>query len=232
MTVEPGDGWRPASAVNPHRRPIELIGALGFVVAIHVTAAYALWTHRHFAADAATMTLQVDIIAPTVTPPRSPPTAEQRHPPPTSQREKPRQRPPPLQPLLSTPLRAAAAAVVAVAEPEPAVDPPAATTAPTLPAPRAPVALGSELSVVCHHRPAPAYPPLSRRIEETGEVLVRVELGEDGSVAAARIERGSGHQRLDEAALAAVRGWRCSVPPAFGRGARAVALQPFRFVLQ
>jgi len=63
-------------------------------------------------------------------------------------------------------------------------------------------------------------------------VLLRVELGEDGSVAAARIERGSGHQRLDDAALAAVRGWRCSVPPAFGRAARAVALQPFRFVLQ
>ena len=232
--AESGAGWRPAPAVvNAHRRPLELVGALGVVVAIHVTGAYALWTHRLVAADAETMTLQVDLIAPTVTPPRAPPTAEARRPPPTSQRETPRQRPPPRQPSLSAPPRAAAAAAVpAVAEPEPAVDAPAATTAPTLPAPRAPVALGSELSVACHHRPAPAYPPLSRRLEETGEVLVRVELGDDGSVAAVRIERGSGHQRLDDAALAAVRGWRCSLPPAFGRGARAVALQPVRFVLQ
>ena len=219
-------------AAGARRRPLDLICALGFVVAIHVTAAYALWTHRLLAAHAEVRTLQVDFVPPAVTPPRAPPTAEPRRPQPTNKRETLRQRPPPRQPLLSTPPRQTAAAAVTVAEQAPVVDAPAAPTAPALPAQRAPLALGSELSVVCHHRPAPAYPPLSRRLEETGEVLLRVELGEDGSVAAARIERGSGHQRLDDAALAAVRGWRCSVPPAFGRAARAVALQPFRFVLQ
>ncbi|EXI73748.1 MAG: hypothetical protein AW07_02435 [Candidatus Accumulibacter sp. SK-11] len=230
--AESGEAWRPVSpAAGARRRPLDLICALGFVVAIHVTAAYALWTHRLLAAHAEVRTLQVDFVPPAVTPPRAPPTAEPRRPQPTNKRETLRQRPPPRQPLLSTPPRQTAAAVT-VAEQAPVVDAPAAPAAPALPAQRAPLALGSELSVVCHHRPAPAYPPLSRRLEETGEVLLRVELGEDGSVAAARIERGSGHQRLDDAALAAVRGWRCSVPPAFGRAARAVALQPFRFVLQ
>lgn len=208
--------------------------ALGVVAVIHVAAAYGLWTHRLLAAHAEVRMLQVDFVAPTLTPPRDPPRTEPLRQQPPGRRETPRQRPPPRQALLLAPPRASAAAVVAAtAEQFPVVvEAPAAVAATTPPAQRGAVALGSELSVVCQHRPAPAYPPLSRRLEETGEVILRVELGEDGSVAAARVERGSGHPRLDDAALAAVRGWRCSVPPGFGRGARAVALQPFRFVLQ
>jgi protein TonB len=235
VIVLPASGWRPASpAASSCRRPVELVFAAGVVAAIHVAATYALWTHRLVAAHAETRTLQVDIVAPAVTPPRAPPpNAEPRRPPPANKREMPRQKPAPRQPLLATPPRpTGATAAAAVAEQQPVVEAPAVAPPPALPAQRAPAALGSELSVVCHHRPAPAYPPLSRRLEETGEVLLRVELNEDGSVAAARIERSSGHQRLDDAALTAVRAWRCSVPPAFGRSVRAVALQPFRFVLQ
>ncbi len=56
--------------------------------------------------------------------------------------------------------------------------------------------------------PAPAYPAMSRRLREAGEVLLRVDVAADGAVRAVEIERGSGHVRLDEAARGAVAGWR------------------------
>lgn len=56
--------------------------------------------------------------------------------------------------------------------------------------------------------PAPAYPAMSRRLRETGEVLLRVDVTADGEVRTVEIERGSGHARLDEAARRAVAGWR------------------------
>lgn len=229
-----GDGWRPWSPAGGSRRgPLELLLAAGVVAVVHAAAIHALWTHRLLAADADVATLHVDFVAPAVAPPLAQPAAEPRRTPPARARETPRRQPPPQRPLLAAPSRqAAAVAAPSMPVPAPAVDAPAAASAPMPLAQRPALALGSELSVVCHHRPAPAYPPLSRRLEETGEVLVRVELADDGGVAAARIERSSGHQRLDDAALAAVRGWRCSVPAAVGRVARAVALQPFRFVLQ
>ena len=56
--------------------------------------------------------------------------------------------------------------------------------------------------------PAPAYPAVSRRLRETGEVLLRVVVSPDGEALAVEIERGSGHARLDAAARRAVAGWR------------------------
>jgi protein TonB len=92
--------------------------------------------------------------------------------------------------------------------------------------------MSSELSVACPERSAPAYPAQSRRLGETGLVVLRVELSETGDVAAARVNSSSNHIRLDEAALAAVRTWRCTPATRNGQPARAVALQPFNFVLQ
>jgi protein TonB len=56
--------------------------------------------------------------------------------------------------------------------------------------------------------PAPVYPTTSRRLRESGEVLLRVEVTADGEARMVEIERGSGHARLDEAARRAVAGWR------------------------
>ncbi len=63
-------------------------------------------------------------------------------------------------------------------------------------------------------------------------VVLRVELDETGHVAVARISSSSGHARLDEAALGAVKTWRCTPATRNGQPVRAVALQPFKFVLQ
>jgi protein TonB len=98
--------------------------------------------------------------------------------------------------------------------------------------PQGPVALGGELSVVCPERQAPTYPPMARRLGETGKVVLRVTLDERGSVARASVERSSGHPRLDEAALGAVRGWHCTPARRNGQPVEATALQPFNFVLE
>jgi protein TonB len=52
--------------------------------------------------------------------------------------------------------------------------------------------------------PQPRYPPESRRSGEEGLVVLRVLINELGRAARIDIERSSGHQRLDEAARAAV----------------------------
>ncbi|WP_371323081.1 energy transducer TonB [Dechloromonas sp. ZY10] len=49
------------------------------------------------------------------------------------------------------------------------------------------------------------YPPEAIARGEQGEVVVLLILAEDGQVAAARVEQGSGHPLLDAAALRAVR---------------------------
>jgi protein TonB len=46
------------------------------------------------------------------------------------------------------------------------------------------------------------------------------------------VVNSSGFKRLDEAAMTAVKTWRCNPPVRNGQPVRAVALQPFNFVLQ
>jgi protein TonB len=120
----------------------------------------------------------------------------------------------------------------AAPEPEPAVveEAPPAPRAPQMPA--GPVTLSSELSVACPELNAPAYPPLSRRLGEEGKLMLRVELDEKGHVHIAQVVTSSGFKRLDDAALAAVKTWRCNPPVRDGQPVRAIALQPFNFVLQ
>ena len=101
-----------------------------------------------------------------------------------------------------------------------------------MPLPAGPATMSSELSVACPERSAPVYPAESRRLRETGIVVLRVELSEMGDVAAARVQDSSGYRRLDEAALNAVRTWRCTPAVRHGQPVRAVALQPFKFILQ
>ncbi|TXI40849.1 MAG: energy transducer TonB [Nitrosomonas sp.] len=126
----------------------------------------------------------------------------------------------------------------AYVEPSPA--PPAAeqtkaadpVVAPPAPMQTGPVALAAELSVSCSKLTAPVYPAISRRMGEEGKVELRVELDENGRVDTINIINSSGYQRLDAAALAAVKSWQCNPSLRNGQPVRAVALQPFNFVLQ
>jgi protein TonB len=117
-------------------------------------------------------------------------------------------------------------------EPEPVVEARPAAPAPVIPKSIGPVMLAEELSVSCPNRTAPSYPTQARRLREQGSVLLRVELDERGRIDSARVEKPSGSARLDDAALAAVRDWRCNPALREGKPVRAIALQPFNFVLE
>ncbi|MFH1658337.1 MAG: energy transducer TonB [Pseudomonadota bacterium] len=56
--------------------------------------------------------------------------------------------------------------------------------------------------------PAPAYPPLSRRMGEEGKVILRVSVNPQGSADSVEIRTSSGSQRLDESAQKTVRNWK------------------------
>ena len=202
--------------------PQTMVG-LAVVVALHAAVLYGLWSHRLTVPLSEAQTLFVNFIAPPV--PKKAVKPERPLPPTQEPVKKPRSRQLVAQaPVHKTPEH--------VAQPPPDdLGPEQVIQAPPMPLPAGPVALSSELAVACPERPAPIYPPHSRRLGESGQVLLRVELSEAGKVALATVEQSSGHSRLDEAALATVRNWRCIPAKRNGQPARAVALQPFRFVL-
>lgn len=85
-------------------------------------------------------------------------------------------------------------------EAESAATAPVETVAPAVTAPR--------FEADYLDNPPPAYPRLSRRLREEGEVELRVRVDAAGRAVAVELARSSGSARLDEAALQAVQHWR------------------------
>ncbi|HUP94654.1 MAG TPA: energy transducer TonB, partial [Burkholderiales bacterium] len=56
--------------------------------------------------------------------------------------------------------------------------------------------------------PAPAYPPISRRMGEEGKVMLRVHVNERGLPDDVQLKASSGSQRLDDTALQTVKQWK------------------------
>jgi protein TonB len=72
----------------------------------------------------------------------------------------------------------------------------------------------------------------SRRAREQGTVVLKVTVGLDGRVAQIDVSRSSGFDRLDRAALGAVRHWRWSVTRQNGAAMMVQGLVSIPFVLQ
>jgi protein TonB len=129
-----------------------------------------------------------------------------------------------------------AAVAPARADPIPAVVPQAAAEAPaSRPVAAEPVAapklVAPRFDAAYLSNPPPAYPPLSRRLGEEGKVVLRVFVEPDGQPAQVEVRTSSGHARLDDAALGAVRRWRF-VPARRGEAAVAAwVLVPLNFTL-
>jgi protein TonB len=56
--------------------------------------------------------------------------------------------------------------------------------------------------------PAPAYPPVSRRLGEQGQVMLRVLVDSNGLPEKIEVQLASGFERLDRAAIDTVAHWR------------------------
>lgn len=80
--------------------------------------------------------------------------------------------------------------------------------------------------------PKPPYPALSRRLNEEGEVRLRVWVEIDGNATQVELARSSGFERLDRIALQTVRRWRF-VPAQQGKQAVAAwVVVPISFNLR
>jgi len=202
----------------------QLIGLL-FVLMLHGAVLYGLWSYRIIPTPVETITLMVNLINPPSLEQPKPPKPEPQKP----QKPRPPDPPPEHQHLV------AEVPVVLPDEPVAYAPPPSPPPPPVIvepPVPPQPVVLSNELSVSCPERSPPAYPLLSKRMNEQGKVVLRVELGEDGRVSSAEVKTSSGHHRLDDAALNTVRAWRCKPAIRNGVAVRAVAFQPFSFILE
>lgn len=206
------------------------------VVAFHAVALWLLQTG--LLRRAVELVVPAEVIAEFVEPPRP---KDEPPPPPPALAQKP-------QPVAPAPRLAAIAdptptpnAPVGVIDPPPTPLPPIA--APIAPAPPAPVAIppappaapaiqlpSSDADYL--QNPKPPYPPMSKRLNEQGTVVMRVLIGADGQPQKAEIRKSSGFERLDRSAAETVMKWRY-VPGKRAGVAEAMWFNvPINFVLE
>ncbi len=224
------------------RKNIEYLGSrqnfvslpgLLFVLIVHAALFYFLWNQRLIPAPGQVVTLFAEFITSS-----APNTAPKTLLEPAPVKLQPAKKPvvKPKQERLVTKSAVASEQKQVESLPEPVVEQ-AKESKPVAEAPptqiqTGPVTLSSELSVSCPKLTAPDYPAISRRMGEEGKLVLRVELDENGHIDDAKVINSSGYERLDAAALTAVKSWQCNPSLRNGQPVRAVALQPFNFVLQ
>ncbi len=158
--------------------------------------------------------------------------------PPAPEVQAPPPKPEPIKPkhesrLISTPLPSASPMQTPPqpAHEEPVVDTtPPTPPAPPAPAPAAPITPPNFVAAYLDN-PVPEYPRLSRRLKESGTVLLRVRVSPEGRSAQVNLNKSSGYDRLDQSAIEAVRKWRF-VPAKQGEQAVAAwVIVPINFQL-
>lgn len=128
------------------------------------------------------------------------------------------------------------AVLAAAMAPRPTAEPPAEPPA-DRPAPDVAAATASETPITPPRvaaylsNPAPAYPAAARDARQEGRVSLRVLVGADGRPQQTTVARSSGFPLLDEAAVAAVRGWRFAPAERAGISVDAWVLIPITFKL-
>lgn len=211
-----------ASDFNPGRTGLPLRAfALGGAVLLHVLAL--LWVTQFDAPAPAehVMLLQASLIAPAPVPepmretPRVEPLPVPKPEQPTARREAP------TRPRLAATENAPAAVSVPPQDTSPAEPAPIDTTVSTAPSPTAAPARNQadnpadaipqtppKFDAAYLLNPKPAYPSMSRRLGEEGRVMLWVMVEADGVPSKVEIRTSSGHARLDQAAVDAVRNWK------------------------
>lgn len=196
--------------------------ALALILALH---AGVLWGLMQIQSVREAVQEAVPIMVGLVTlPPKQEPKIEPPPPPPP----KPRPLAPRPEPqMIAAQTEAPAAIEAPIPEPvsvieEPPPPPPPAATEP------APVVPPNYLAAYLDN-PAPIYPASARRMGESGTVLLRVVVDENGRPESIKVASSSGFERLDRAAIDAVRRWKF-VPARQGdRAVKAAVEVPLEF---
>ena len=224
----------PTGAAYDRLTPLQRRAMVGAIAGAHVAAFWALLQVREVREAVADVApIFVSLVAPATPAKIAPPPLPSPRP------------PPPRKPI--TPERAVIAAVpapapfvVAPPPPEPLPPPPAsvAVAAPVAPPPTLPPApalppRNLAASAVQYLEPLQVdYPRLSKRLGETGVVMLRILIDEAGRVREAQVSRTSGHPRLDDAAMAAVQKARFKPPSENGQAVSGYAQVPVDFQLE
>jgi TonB family protein len=79
--------------------------------------------------------------------------------------------------------------------------------------------------------PLPKYPPLAREKGYEGTVYLRVQVRPDGRAGKLAIDRSSGHEILDRAAVDSVKGWTFLPARKAGKPVESWVLLPVKFML-
>jgi periplasmic protein TonB len=206
--------------------------AVAAILALHGAAAWGLLqidAVRDAVGDA--VPLFVELIAPPA--PEQPKPPEPPAPPPPL----PKTPPPPAPLIAAAPTPAPAPPAFVAPEPPREIAPPepvvvVAETAPPAPPPPPPARDLPASAIQYLEPPAPAYPRASRRLGESGLVVVRVFVDADGMPRQLQIAQSSGFVRLDEAALEGVRRARFKPPTENGRPTAGWARIPIPFELE
>jgi len=97
---------------------------------------------------------------------------------------------------------------------------------PAAPAPTPPVKVApTDLKSIDRTHTIPPYPSISLRLGEQGTTIIKVTISPEGSVTAASLEKTSGFDRLDNAAVEYVKShWRWQPPTREGKPVEATTL--------
>ncbi|NBA97195.1 energy transducer TonB [Pseudomonas sp. R5(2019)] len=196
------------------RREAILLGVLALLV--HGAVIY--WVNQHptrelpiVPPEIPPMTIEFSQPAPPVVePPPSQPVQPVVEPPPPVEDEL-AVKPPPAKPIpkpkpVVKPVPKPAPKAVEQPPAPPQPTPPVAAPAPPAPPKPAPVTPASANAAYLKN-PAPEYPSLAQRRGWEGTVLLRVHVLASGKPGEIQIQKSSGRQQLDDAALAAVKRW-------------------------
>jgi protein TonB len=134
-------------------------------------------------------------------------------------------------PMAATPSPTAPAPAESAPPAPPAPVAPAAAAAPAIGRPTMEISAPKNVSHLDCNIAKPDYPVLSRRRGETGTAYVRFVVGLTGNLENVELKKSSGFDRLDEAALAAVRASACKPYLENGVPIRAAYTQPYQFGL-
>jgi len=189
VAAPPLDGGRYGES-----KRLSLPGLVAIVIA-HAVALYALTAFDVIAFKKKPEPIVIDLVQEQAPPPEIVPPA----PPPPSDVPPPPDQP---APLIASTAQTVTPPPIVVAPPPPA--PVAAIEAPPPPAPIIP----PDVDAATMSNPPPVYPIESRRRHEQGTVRLRVVITVEGRVKDISVARSSGFERLDKAALDAVRKWR------------------------
>lgn len=230
-------GLTPAGRVSHPKKMASTYAALALVIGAHVIAVLALINAK--ATQPVVKALQVPMIvslvantapAPEVVPlmptPPQPVLKQQK---PILKKQQATPKPVAVAQVLADPVVSEApptptAPVVLAKAPEVVEAPPAKVVA-------EPVVEPPRFGAAYLHNPAPDYPQMARRLGQQGRVLLKVLVAENGAAETVALASSSGFEKLDQAAIEAVKTWSFIPAKRNNEAISAYVLVPVKFSL-